>query len=58
MLPPVTRPVPGSRPMTDMADVDLPDPDSPTMATHWPGYTVKLESRTAVTVPALVVNWT
>lgn len=37
MVPPVTRPVPGSRPMTAAAVVDLPDPDSPTMATVWPG---------------------
>ena len=35
--PPVTLPVPGSRPSTAMAEVDLPEPDSPTMATHWPG---------------------
>ena len=37
MEPPVTLPVPGSRPMTAAAVVDLPEPDSPTMATVWPG---------------------
>ena len=37
MVPPVTLPVPGSRPMTAAAVVDLPEPDSPTIATVWPG---------------------
>ncbi len=37
IVPPVTRPVPGSSPMTAWARVDLPEPDSPTMATDWPG---------------------
>ena len=37
MVPPATLPVPGSRPMTAAAVVDLPEPDSPTMATVWPG---------------------
>ncbi len=37
MEPPTTWPVPGSNPSTAMAEVDLPEPDSPTMATHCPG---------------------
>ena len=37
MRPPVTRPVPGSRPMTALARVVFPEPDSPTMATLCPG---------------------
>ena len=37
ICPPVTRPVPGSSPMTAWAMVDLPLPDSPTTATDWPG---------------------
>jgi len=37
IVPPVTWPVPGSRPMTAAARVDLPEPDSPTTATDWPG---------------------
>ena len=42
-----------------MADVDLPEPDSPTMATHWPGYTLNEESRTACTArPSSVVKST
>ena len=35
--PSVTRPLPGSRSMIAWAVVDLPEPDSPTMATVWPG---------------------
>ena len=37
IFPPATLPVPGNRPMTAAAVVDLPEPDSPTMATVWPG---------------------
>ena len=59
MEPPTTWPVPGSRPSTAMAEVDLPEPDSPTMATHWPGYTLKDELRTACTaLPSSVVKST
>jgi hypothetical protein len=38
--PPVMRPEPGSRPSTAAAVVDLPEPDSPTMATRSPGWIV------------------
>ena len=36
-LAPVTFPLPGSRSMIACAMVDLPEPDSPTTATVWPG---------------------
>ncbi len=49
--PPVTFPVPGSRLMIAWAVVDLPEPDSPTIATVCPGYTVRLAPRTAGTSP-------
>jgi hypothetical protein len=39
--PPVTRPVPGSSPIAAAAVVDLPDPDSPTIATRCPRPTVR-----------------
>ena len=35
--PPVIVPVPGSRLMIACAVVDLPEPDSPTIARVWPG---------------------
>ena len=56
MLPEVTRPLPGSRPMQAIAVVDLPEPDSPTMATVSPGNTSKLTPRTAGTMPSAVWN--
>ena len=58
MDPPVTLPVPGSRPITACAVVDLPEPDSPTMATVWPRYTVRLTPRTACTGPCAAANET
>ena len=38
ICPPATRPLPGSRPIAASAVVDLPEPDSPTMATVSPGH--------------------
>ena len=52
ICPPETRPLPGSRPMAESAVVDLPDPDSPTMATVSPGITVRCALRTALTGPS------
>ena len=54
--PPVTLPLPGSSPMADSAVVDLPEPDSPTMATVSPGITVRCALRTALTGPSGVVK--
>jgi hypothetical protein len=47
--PPVTSPVPGSRSMIEVAVVDLPEPDSPTIARRSPGIIVKSTPRTAST---------
>lgn len=42
-----------------MAEVDFPEPDSPTMATHWPGYTLNELLRTAwIGLPSSVVKST
>src|SRR5699024_2245028 len=49
MDPWVTAPVPGSRSMMAWAVVDLPDPDSPTIATVWPSYMVRFIPCTART---------
>lgn len=56
MLPSETRPFEASRPATAMAVVVLPEPDSPTIATVWPGYTVRFAPRTAGTSPPEVVK--
>ena len=42
--------------MAASAVVDLPEPDSPTIATVSPGMTVRWALRTALTSPLLVVN--
>ena len=44
--------------MTAIAVVDLPEPDSPTIASVSPAPIDRLASCTAVTVPSWVVNWT
>ena len=49
IVPPVTWPPPGSSPMIECASVDLPEPDSPTMATVSPG---KMSRSTPNTVGA------
>ena len=56
ICPPATRPLPGSRPMAASAVVDLPEPDSPTMATVSPGMMVRCALRTAWTSPLPVVK--
>ena len=56
--PPVTRPLPGSSPITDMAVVDLPEPDSPTMARVRPSRSVRDASWTAWTGPFIVLKAT
>ena len=50
--PPVTRPLPGSRLMIACAVVDLPEPDSPTIASVSPGMIVRSTPRTAGTRPS------
>jgi hypothetical protein len=47
----------GSSRMIESAVTDLPEPDSPTMATTSPRFTVKLTPSTARTMPRVVVNW-
>ena len=47
----------GSSRMIESAVTDLPDPDSPTMATTSPRSTVKLTPSTARTMPRAVANW-
>ena len=56
ICPPATRPLPGSRPIAASAVVDLPDPDSPTMATVSPGMMVRWALRTAWTSPLPVLK--
>ena len=57
--PEVIRPPPCStRRITDSAVTDLPEPDSPTMATVSPRPTSKETSRTASTVRSVVANET
>ena len=56
ICPAATRPLPGSRPIAASAVVDLPEPDSPTIATVSPGMTVRWALRTALTSPLLVVK--
>ena len=51
IVPPVTRPPPGSRPMTACAVVDFPEPDWPTTATRSPGASVSDTPRTAGVSP-------
>ena len=51
---PLTSALPGSRPRAARAEVDLPEPDSPTMAVVRPFATVRLMPRTAGTVPRRV----
>ena len=52
---PVSR---GRRRMMESADTDLPEPDSPTMATTSPRPTWKLRPSTARTMPREVSKWT
>ncbi len=40
--------------MIAFAETDLPEPDSPTIATVSPRFTVRLTPRTALTTPAVV----
>ena len=47
----------GNSRMIESAVTDLPEPDSPTMATTSPRFTVKLTPSTARTMPRVVVNW-
>ena len=56
MDPPVISPLPGSRSMIAWAVVDLPEPDSPTIATVSPGMIVKSTPLTAGTMPLWVLK--
>ena len=58
MLPLVTLPLPGSSPMTAIAVVDLPEPDSPTIASVSPAARSRSTPSTAWTVPSTVRNST
>ena len=58
MLPAVTRPLPGSSPMSDIAVVDLPEPDSPTIARVSPAPRSNDTCSTARTGPSSVENST
>src|SRR5690606_28014330 len=49
--PPVMEPLLASRCAIAMAVVDLPEPDSPTIATVSPGYTSRFALRTPFTGP-------
>jgi hypothetical protein len=53
-LPALISPFGGSRRSSALATVLLPQPDSPTMPTIWPGLTSKLTSRSAVRMPSRV----
>ncbi len=55
---PVTREVPGSRPRVASMVTVLPEPDSPTTPSTWPGSTDRLTPRTAETSPSAVGNVT
>jgi hypothetical protein len=44
--------------MMARASVDLPQPDSPTMAKVSPGRSARLTPSTARTIPAAVSKWT
>ena len=56
ICPPVMEPFSASRCAIAMAVVDLPEPDSPTIATVSPGYTSRFALRTPLTGPFEVVN--
>jgi hypothetical protein len=58
IVPCVTRPVLASRRMIASDETDLPQPDSPTMATISPRLTVYEMPSTAWTVPREVSNCT
>ena len=58
MLPCVTWPLPGSSPITAMAVVDLPEPDSPTIASVSPAARSRSTPSTACTMPSTVRNST
>ena len=55
---PVTRAVSGSRRMMELAVTDLPEPDSPTMPSVSPAFSLKLAWETACTTPDGVWNST
>jgi hypothetical protein len=54
--PPTTRPFFGSSPMIESAVTDLPQPDSPTIASDAPSSTAKLTPSTAWTRPCRAEN--
>jgi hypothetical protein len=53
---PVTFAVEGSRPMSDITVIDLPQPDSPTMPSVSPRSSVKSMPRTASAGPRCVCS--
>src|SRR5690606_5407152 len=58
MLPAAMRPPPASSPMIAMAVVDLPEPDSPTIATVSPAEMSRSTPSTAWTTPSIVLKST
>ena len=56
ILPPSLMALPARIPMMARLVTDLPEPDSPTIARVSPEYRSKLTSRTACTLPLVVLN--
>src|SRR5512140_172296 len=55
--PPTTRPGASTRPTSDRASADFPDPDSPTRPSTSPRRTLNDTSSTALTTPARTNKW-